>query len=108
MVAIRFFGWLLIGVGVAALGLGVWLWLGKQDLTLAAGQLWFNIDSASLNTTQAAVQRYLHPSVWDVVFVPLLLRQAWEAIAIVVFGFLIAGGLLQLAPRRKSRRKLTH
>ena len=54
----------------------------------ALGQLWFTLDSGSLNLTQAIVQRYLHPWLWDPALVQLLLWPAWVlpgALAIVLF-----------------------
>ncbi|MGF1474840.1 MAG: hypothetical protein ACFB6S_04665 [Geminicoccaceae bacterium] len=39
----------------------------------ALGQWWFENSPESLNLTQAVVQRYLHPNLWDMVAVPVLL-----------------------------------
>ncbi len=54
----------------------------------ALGQVWFSLDSGSLNLAQAVTQRYLHPWLWDPAFVQLLLWPAWVvpgALAIVLF-----------------------
>ena len=54
----------------------------------ALGQLWFMLDSGSLNLTQAIVQRYLHPWLWDPALVQLLLWPVWVlpgALAIILF-----------------------
>ncbi|MGI9420544.1 MAG: hypothetical protein ACR2RA_22200 [Geminicoccaceae bacterium] len=45
---------------------------------LAAGELWFRLHSYSLNLTQAIVQRYLAPALWDPVIVGLLQWPAWS------------------------------
>ena len=63
------------------------------DRRLASiGELWFAIDPAGINVTQAVIQRYLHPSIWDglrpiLVSVPALLLP------------LVLGVLLLLAAR---------
>ena len=102
MKAIRWLGWVFLVLGLGTLGLGAWLWFGGYDTMLAAGQLWFDIDSPSLNTTQAVIQRYLHAEIWDRVFVPLLLRPAWQAIAILAAGaFLLAAVFLVLGRSRQ-------
>ena len=54
----------------------------------ALGQIWFSLDSGSLNLVQAVIQRYLHPWLWDPAFVQLLLWPAWVvpgALAIILF-----------------------
>lgn len=61
------------------------------------------MDSASLNSTQAFIQRYLHPDIWDQAIVPLLQRPAWDAIAILVLVFALIGGLLSSVGRRRRR-----
>lgn len=91
-------------LAAAALGVGVWLWLSGRDVAQAAGQLWYDLDKASLNLVQAVVQRYVHPAVWDSVFVPWLLLPGWRALAVLVIGFGLIGGLLLLAASRRRRR----
>ena len=104
MGVVRGIGRVFVILGLAALGLGVWLWLSGRDLALAAGQIWYELDKASLNLVQAVVQRYIHPAVWDSAFVPWLLLPGWRAIAILVVGFGVVGGLLLLAASRRPRR----
>lgn len=53
---------------------GVW-----QPISL--GQLWYDFHRASLNTFQAAVQRYAAPEIWEYGFQPLLSLPAWLVIA---------------------------
>jgi len=45
------------------------------------GQQWFDLHPPSLNFSQALIQRYVHPSVWDPAVVVLLNLPAW-----LVFG----------------------
>jgi hypothetical protein len=92
-------GWLLLAAGLMLLG-------GELIASLRAGewapqllgQLWFQWDSASLNLTQAIIQRYLLPALWDPVIVTLLLWPAW--VVFIVPGLL----LLLLCRRRRANR----
>ena len=78
MIVGRIIGWLLILLAIAVAGHEAVMWLdGGTYRTLALGKLWFTIDAASLNITQAAVQRYLWAWLWDGVAVNLLLIPAW-------------------------------
>ena len=45
---------------------------------IPAGQLWFDINVASLNLMQAVVQRFLHPWLWDPVITTILQWPAWS------------------------------
>lgn len=100
---VRFVGRLLVLIGLLFALLGAGLWLSGADITVPAGQLWFQMDSASLNTTQSFIQRYIHPGLWDGVIVPLLQRPAWEAVAILVLAFALVSGLLASIGRRRRR-----
>lgn len=104
MFLFRFIGrsFILIGLLFAILGAG--LWGSGADVTAPAGQLWFQMDSASLNSTQSFIQRYINAGLWDSVIVPLLNRPAWEATAIVVLFFALVGGLLSSIGNKKRRR----
>ena len=45
---------------------------------IPAGEVWFNGHVASLNLTQAVVQRFLHPLLWDPVIATMLQWPAWS------------------------------
>jgi hypothetical protein len=45
---------------------------------IPAGQVWFDVHVASLNLTQAVVQRFLHPLLWDPVIATMLQWPAWS------------------------------
>ncbi|MGI9499473.1 MAG: hypothetical protein ACR2P3_05515, partial [Geminicoccaceae bacterium] len=45
---------------------------------IAAGELWFRLQPYSLNLSQAIIQRYLHPGLWDPVIVSALQWPAWS------------------------------
>lgn len=47
----------------------------------ALGARWHGWDAASLNLTQAIVERYVLPQLWTYVFLPLLLAPAWAVAA---------------------------
>ena len=51
---------------------GIALWIDGQNFALVAGQLWYQLDSESLNETQLVIQHYLHPALWDHLLLPLL------------------------------------
>ena len=102
----RIVGQIFALLGVLVLGLAAWLWFTGQDLAQPMGRMWFALDSASLNLLQAVVQRYIHPGLWDSVFVPYLLLPAWGALTILFLIFLVLSGLfLGLARRRRSFRR---
>ncbi|MEP3247789.1 MAG: hypothetical protein ABJN40_07305 [Sneathiella sp.] len=95
MILGRIIGWVLIVIAlllgggelVSSLQAGEW---APQLL----GQLWFEYDSESLNLTQAIVQRYLTPALWDPIIVTILLWPAWVI-------FLVPGLLLTFLFRKK-------
>jgi hypothetical protein len=89
MIIGRIFGWLICAMALMALGAetiasletGAWR-------NLAIGEIWYLVDKGSLNLSQAIVQRYLIPSLWDG-FVVVLQQPAW-----LVFG--VSGPVLIL------------
>jgi len=55
------------------------------------GQDWFNFSVSSLNLTQAIVQRYLHPAVWDPVIQGMLQYPSWAVFAVISVIFMWIG-----------------
>jgi len=91
-------GWLLLGLAGAALAYELLLAVQTGGYrTIAAGELWFRLHGASLNVTQAVIQRYVHPLLWDPVLQTVLLWPAWA-----VFG--VPGGVLLLLWRWRRAR----
>lgn len=93
-------------LGYAFFGLGLVLLAGALAPMVdggtfdgeALGQLWFNLDSGSLNASQAFVQRYLLPELWDGV--------RWVLGKPAYAFFLIVGFVLMLlTPVRSGRRR---
>tara|TARA_R110002096_G_scaffold371710_1_gene565221 strand:- start:692 stop:982 length:291 start_codon:yes stop_codon:yes gene_type:complete len=78
----RLIGWVLVLAGIiVGVRDGVtWQETGTYPLT-STGEVWYSLHSESLNTAQAAVQRYLSPEVWDPGIQTVLL---WPAVATFV------------------------
>jgi hypothetical protein len=62
------------------------------------GQLWFELSPETLNLSQAVIQRYVHPAVWDPVLQTVLTWPAWSVFAGLGLIFLWLGA------RRQKRR----
>mgnify|MGYP003332445125 CR=1 FL=1 len=90
------------GLSFSLLGIG--LLVSGEDVGIPAGLLWYEMDSASLNSVQSFMQRYIHAGLWDSVIVPLLNRPAWEALAFLVLFFAIVGGLVSSLRNKRRRR----
>ena len=75
----RAVGWVLVCLALAALGYEVLLATASGTWrVIAAGELWYALDRASLNFAQAITQRYLHPALWDPLIQSLLTWPAWS------------------------------
>ena len=100
MIVGRILGGLITAVALMAAGAEILASLEAGAYQgLAIGHLWFKMDVASLNLSQAVVQRYVHPSLWDPVIVTVLQWPAW-----IVFGVL--GPALAFLCRKRNRRTL--
>jgi hypothetical protein len=95
----RLVGWIFFLAGLSVLVRDVLVWIDtKRWAPIALGQLWFDLDRSSLNLTQAVVQRYIHPFLWDPIIVTILL--CWAFAVLMVLGLLI----LVLSGRRGRAR----
>lgn len=95
----RFLAWLFIALGLGALAYDAWIFLDSGAVRLTAlGQLWYWVHPGSLNLSQAVIERYIHPVLWDPVIITVLLAPA----ALV---FLVIGIVLGLIFRRRGRRR---
>jgi hypothetical protein len=107
MVVGRIIGWifLLIGLFVLSrdlilLGIGydLFAWLNTRHAApIVLGELWYAINPASLQLLQPAIQRHIHPALWDWVVQPMLLWWAWPV-------FTVLGSALLLLCRRRGDR----
>ncbi|MGI9508997.1 MAG: hypothetical protein ACR2QJ_06580 [Geminicoccaceae bacterium] len=90
----------LFGLGMALLALALTAFLAELMMALnqgsyrviPTGELWFRLHSYSLNLSQAVIQRYLHPGLWDPVIISLLQWPLWSilgapgAVLAILFG----------------------
>ena len=74
-------GWVLFLAGLAAGGYDIYnsVQIGRNAST-ALGALWFRIHPESLNVSQAVVQRYISPALWDPYIQSLLVAPAWAVL----------------------------
>jgi hypothetical protein len=93
----RNLGWLLIlaALLVAAYEAYGWHAHGTYRIT-AASELWQRLSPASLDWTQAAIERHISPAAWDDAFGPLLREPTWAVLG-------VPGLLLAFLFRRRHR-----
>ena len=70
----------------------------NQFVVRPLGQLWYEIDPPSLNTLQAAVERYISPALWDPAIITVL-----QVPAVAFFGVLGIVFLLLSGASRRGR-----
>lgn len=88
-------------LAVMALGLAVALiTFFSAPYTATIGEAWFLWDHGSLNLTQAVVQRYVSPSLWDQLVVPFLL---WPILPASISLSVVAGSLSAVLLIRRRR-----
>lgn len=63
------------------------------------GQAWFDLSPATLGLAQAAIQRYLHPYLWDPVMQWVLIQPSFAVLAALSLAFYLLGKL-----RRRPKR----
>ena len=85
-------GLLLLILALLSVAYEVWATADGGFRSMAAGEIWFRLHPSSLNLSQAIIQRYLHPGLWDPVIIGALQWPAWSilgapaAILMVLFG----------------------
>ncbi|MEM8552659.1 MAG: hypothetical protein AAGF45_09785 [Pseudomonadota bacterium] len=94
-VPFRALGYLFV-IGAAVTGF--WdLWLSVRDdkmVLTSLGETWFAVSADSLNLAQAAIQRGVHPAVWDPVIVYFLKLPSFTAFLILAAIVLLIAQLL--------------
>ena len=105
MIVARILGWILIVLALTVAGIALALWLSGQNFAAVAGQIWYQFHPESLNLTQAIVQRYIHPAVWDYGLLPLLQLPAYKALAIAFLAPFLVGIALLILGRKRDRRR---
>jgi hypothetical protein len=85
---------------LALLGLvldGVRSIAANEIVIKSLGESWFDFDNASLNLAQAAIQRNLHPLIWDPTIQTILTMPAW------LVGGIVGLFLIYLGRKRRPR-----
>ena len=99
LVAGQVVGWLLLAAALALLGVEAIESLEAGAYQgLALGEVWYRLDAGSLNITQAVIQRYLHPALWDPVLITILQWPGW------ITAGAPGGALVALCRRRQGVR----
>ncbi|RCK32279.1 hypothetical protein TH19_19485 [Thalassospira profundimaris] len=99
MWVLRALGWILLFASIAVLVDDSITALQTGSFRLvAAGELWYRLDTGSLNLLQSVIQRYISSWAWDNIFVPVLLAPA--LVVLLVPSFV----LLLLTRKRKRTR----
>lgn len=86
-------GWFLLAAVIALVYDGTkTLGSGDGEIVMTPlGQHWFNIHAASLNISQAAIERHVAPWLWDPVITSILTTPAWVVFTILGFAFYFMG-----------------
>ncbi|AXO13309.1 MULTISPECIES: hypothetical protein [Thalassospira] len=96
----RALGWLLLFASIAVLVDDSITALQTGSFRLvAAGELWYRLDTGSLNLLQSVIQRYISVWAWDTIFVPILLAPA----LVVLF---VPSAILLLLTRKRKRQRI--
>lgn len=92
---LRLLGWVLVLAGVAAGGYDVFnsVQIGRNASTLM-GAWWYWLDPESLNVSQAVVQRYISPALWDPYIQGLLVAPGWAVLGVLGIVLLVLARLL--------------
>lgn len=99
MRVLRLLGWTFAALALLSLGGDIVASLAAGELRFVPlGQTWFQLDVASLNLAQAAVQRYAHPFLWDPLIQTLLEGPGWAPAGVVAAILLWA---THVPPRRR-------
>lgn len=101
MILFRILGYILalVGFGFMIVDGARSIAAGRFDAT-AFGRTWFSIDPPSLNLSQAVVERYTSPYIWDPIIITVL---TWPTFA-VAFGLALIFVLIGGRGRRRRRR----
>ena len=88
----RWIGTLFVAVGIVAAVVDGTRSVAASELVMTPlGQSWYSISQSSLNAAQAAIQRHVHPAVWDPVIQYILLTPTWVVACVLGLLFLVIG-----------------
>jgi hypothetical protein len=89
---LRLFGALLVLLALWPLVREIAMALGEAGHSfIPLGQLWFEIDRASLNLVQAGIQRRISPRLWEDVIQPVLSWPAWPVLLATGLALILLG-----------------
>ena len=89
---LRLFGALLVLLALWPLVREIALAVGEAGHRfIPLGQLWFEIDRASLNLVQAGIQRRISPRLWEDVIQPVLSWPAWPVLLATGLALILLG-----------------
>ena len=91
----RALAWILLVLALIVAGRDGLLFLETGTYNPATlGDIWYAIDGGSLNLTQAVIERYIAPWLWQSAFLPLLIGPAWAVLgaAGLIVGMISGGG----------------
>ncbi len=99
MIVCRIFGWILVLAALGAIAYEVMAAVNAGSWRMIAlGEMWFKLHTASLNISQAAIQRHVAPWLWEPVITTILLWPGWA-----VFG--VPGVLASVFCRKRRRHR---
>lgn len=107
---VRLLSLIFVLCALAVLAASIFVLLNDADLTAPAGQVWTELDTNSLQLSEAIVDRYVapvvfYPDLWPNVVIPMLLWPTWKALVVLLAGFTVIGLLLwKLAGIGRGRR----
>lgn len=79
--------YLFVVLAVVAIGADLLRFLDTGALAFQSlGETWYKLDQDSLNLSQAIIQRYIWPPIWDPGMTTLLLWPAWALPLIIAIG----------------------
>ena len=98
----RTFALILILLGTIVLGYDAVIFLDHGEFPMTPiGQIWASIHRNSLLLLQPAIERHIHPALWEWVVFPILQQSA----ALVFIGLGLAILLLRALARRRAKRR---
>ena len=91
MIVLKYLSRFILFLALAVLTTGIWIWLAGNDITKSAGEILYQLNPESLNLSQAIIERYLSPQIWQKGVVPRLLKPFSEAVFLLFITLLILG-----------------
>ena len=101
MIVLKYLSRFILFLALAVLTTGIWIWLAGNDITKSAGEILYQLNPESLNLSQAIVERYLSPQIWQQGAVPLLLKPFKEAVFLLFIFLLILATSAKFFPATK-------